>query len=532
MYSEYEPNVKATIAYLKHLTVEINNTTVNETLQKHPDWPSLLCISDSLNKWNIPNVIGKIEVEKIGDLQTPFIAYTYDRLNPLAVITEVTTSTIRLYQKKYDKLAEIRKEDFLKTWNGVYIISQPNEQSGEKDFELIKRKAFLTSLIPVGLFTLLISLSFLFIYKAISSSINATAIYLQYTLMLAGVIVTILLLWYEIDNNNPVLQKACTGIVKGNCNAILTAKQAKIFNWLSWSEVGFFYFAGGLLLLLFTPIYTIPFLAWLNILALPYTVFSIYYQWRVAKQWCLLCLIVQSLLIVGGVNVFINHLHTPLTYASPVFFVYIVTIYLLPILLWYSLKPLALKLHERKNIERQYLRLKFNIGIFDFLLKKQKPIISEIDGLGIDLGNPLSTNILVKVSNPYCGSCEKAHVVLERLLDEIPNLKTKIIFATSPNPNDISYDPVSHLLAIAEEKDELKMKKALDDWYLPEKKVYINFAKKYPVKGELKNQFHKIGEMNNWCKNNEIESFPTIFFNGHRLPKEYTIENLSYLIPK
>jgi hypothetical protein len=38
---------------------------VDETLQNHPDWPSLLSISDALSKWNIPNASGKIEKQDI-----------------------------------------------------------------------------------------------------------------------------------------------------------------------------------------------------------------------------------------------------------------------------------------------------------------------------------------------------------------------------------------------------------------------------------------------------------------------------------
>ena len=72
MFSQFEPNVKATIAFLKLLNVKVNASAVNETLQNHPDWPSLLCISDSLKKWNVPNGAGKIDVTNIDELPTPF----------------------------------------------------------------------------------------------------------------------------------------------------------------------------------------------------------------------------------------------------------------------------------------------------------------------------------------------------------------------------------------------------------------------------------------------------------------------------
>jgi len=40
MLSQYEPTVKATIAFLKLLKVKVNNTTVNETLQTIPTGPA------------------------------------------------------------------------------------------------------------------------------------------------------------------------------------------------------------------------------------------------------------------------------------------------------------------------------------------------------------------------------------------------------------------------------------------------------------------------------------------------------------
>ena len=286
MLNQFAPNVKAIIAFLKLLNVKINAATVNETLQNHPDWPSLLCVSDSLTKWNVPNAAGKIELDKIDELPIPFLAYINGRENPLVIVTQVTTTTIEYYSKKYDKSITLSKADFLKSWAGIYLIAEPTVQSGEKDFELNKRKALINSLIPLSLLALLTALSFIFIYKAVdnNNAINATAIYLQYLILLIGVIVTSLLLWYEIDKGNPLLRKVCTGIAKGNCNAILTRNQAKVFAWLSWSEVGFFYFTGGLLVLLFAGNNSLSLLGWLNILALPYTAFSVYYQWQVAKQ--------------------------------------------------------------------------------------------------------------------------------------------------------------------------------------------------------------------------------------------------------
>jgi len=538
MFIQYEPNVKATIAFLTLLNVKVNNVMVDEILQNHPDWPGLLSIADSLNKWNIPNGSGKIEPNQIDQLPVPFIAYTNDREHPLSIVTQVADTTIEFYSKNYSKAITDSKEEFLKRWTGIYLIAEPNEHSGEKGYEKNKRKAIINALIPVSLFALLTALSFFSFYNIVnhndsSQFASITGVYFQYFILLTGVVVTSLLLWYEIDKTNPLLQKVCTGIAKGNCNAILTGKQSKLLSWLSWSEVGFFYFAGGLLVLLLAGsnvTNTISLLGWLNILALPYTIFSVYYQWRVAKRWCVLCLAVQALLVLGGINAITNSFLTPFVYSIS-FLSRSFLLYLLPVLLWYVAKPYILQLQKAKNTKREYLRIKFNFEIFTTLLKKQNQVSISPESLGINLGNPNATNTLLKVCSPYCGPCASAHPKIDRLLEEIPNLKVKIIFTTPNRPEQPAYKPVTHLMAISEQANsEGHIKQALDDWYLPDEKDYLYFATKHPMNGELTKQGYKVEAMEQWCNAMKISATPTIFINGYQLPDAYGIEDLKYFL--
>lgn len=371
MLNQYEPTVKAAITYLKLLGVKVNNGTVDETLRNHPEWPSLLCLSDSLNKWNIPNGAGEIDKKDINELPVPFIAYTNDIDTPLYIITEVTETTVQIFKQEYNKIITESKEAFMKMWNGVYLITEPNENSGEVNYELNKRTERLNSIIPIATFIALLLFSVLSLERIIGISFmfsvfNTTGVYLQFCISVLGIIVTSLLLWNEIDMNNPVLQKVCGRIRKGNCNAILTSKEAKLFSWLSWSEIGFSYFVGSLLILLFADesvANSIKLLFWINVLALPYTIFSIYYQWQVAKQWCLLCVATQILLILSAVNLMSSGFAFSFPLLSIGFVLKVSFYYLLPVLIWYAVKPYILSLQTAKSIRREYLRIKFNTKI-------------------------------------------------------------------------------------------------------------------------------------------------------------------------
>lgn len=533
MFNLYEPTVKATIAFLRLHKVSVNDFTVNETLQSHPDWPSLLCISDALNKWNVPNAAAKCDMEHIDGIPLPFLIYTGRRDAPFSIVTQVTADTVELLDKNFKKPVIHTKEEFGKQWNGVYLIAEAAENAGEKDFAAVKRKRLLQLMIPVGLICSLLLVLFgsFFLLKGFTESI-ALSQFMFLLLFVAGLVVSVTLLWYEIDKLNPLLHKVCTGIKKGNCNAILSGKQSKVFSWLSWSEVGFFYFTGGILTFFLSQFSkeALALVAVFNLAALTYPFYSIYYQWRIAKQWCVLCLSVQALLALGAVNIVAFQLWKLIPTLSIAFLAKAFVWYMVPVFLWYMIKPLILKLQQAQTTKREYLRIKFNSEIFETLLKKQKQVHLLPEGLGIVIGKTDATNELIKVCNPFCGPCATAHPKIEALLEELPNLKARIIFTTPNKEEHPAIKATRHLLAIAEQGNEVKTKQALDDWYSAEKKNYDHFAEKYTMNGELQKQGKKIEAMYEWCEEMKISYTPTIFINGYEIPEVYNIDDLKYFL--
>ncbi|MBL0145357.1 MAG: thioredoxin domain-containing protein [Chitinophagaceae bacterium] len=75
-----------------------------------------------------------------------------------------------------------------------------------------------------------------------------------------------------------------------------------------------------------------------------------------------------------------------------------------------------------------------------------------------------------------------------------------------------------------------KTQQALDDWYLAPKKDYEAFAKKYPMNGELNQQYKTLEKMSEWCNKAEIQFTPTIFINGKQLPNNYNVNELKYIL--
>lgn len=537
MITQYDPTVQATIKFLQLLKVKVNDQTVNDNLQNHPDWPSLLCIADTFTKWNIANGAGSINPYQLDRLPTPFLARVNDTEVPLVIVTDVTEDQVTLYHRHYRKPRTTSRRNFIDNWDGIYLIAEPNAESQEPDFAQNKRKALVQSLLSGSAVALLVGLLFTLAYRHVSglavSGWQSLGYYAQLGLLLAGTVVSTALIWYDVDKNNPLLKRVCTNLAKSDCNAVLTSKGAKVFGWLSWSEVGLFYFAGGLLTMVLAggnAWAVAGVVGWLNVLALPYTLFSLYYQGQIAKQWCALCLVVQAILVLGGLTVATSGLLWPLPSLGYADAAIIILLYAITPLIWYSLKPILLRMQESKSNYRQYLRLKFNSELFSTLLKNQKKINSPLRDLGITLGNPNASNTLVKVCSTYCGPCSKAHPEIEKLLEANDDLQVRIIFL-APHPEvNTAANPIRHLLAIAEQHDTHKLQQALNDWYLPNDKDYERFAAQYPLNGELQRQQEHVVAMNSWCEAESIMATPTIFLNGYQLPSSHTIEDLHYLL--
>jgi uncharacterized membrane protein len=531
-----------TFLYLaQRLSVKITSTTIQNDLQSHPDYPSLLAFSDVLKNYGVDNAALKLRPEDFFALDPPFVAHISaekSKYDVFSVVLEVSEQHIVIYNPGSGKNELLSYEEFGKIYKGVVLAIEAGQQAGEEDFKhkkkLEKRKRFYEVVIALMLPTLTLGS----IIAAILNSgwENALTPVIFTLLTLAGCLIGVLLLWHEVDEHNPAIIEICHAGKKVNCSAILNSKAAKFLG-VSWSVWGSTYFIGLLLSLLTGGIMNsinLFLLGWINVIALPYVVYSIYYQWQIAKQWCLLCLAVQAILLLQFVTTFVGSFHqlhfwneiphrAYFTVASSFGFVLIALLLLIP-----ALK----KAKDGRDKGISLLRLKHNPQIFDALLAKQKKIENATEGLGITLGSAGARHKLIKVCNPYCGPCARAHPVMEDLLENNEDLQIQIIFTATDNDDDYRAKPVKHLLAIASKGDQELTKKALNDWYKAPIKDYDAFASKYPLGKEPARQTDKIKQMSNWCKETEIAFTPTFFVNGSLMPKLYNLADLKYLLTK
>ncbi|MFT3749898.1 MAG: vitamin K epoxide reductase family protein [Agriterribacter sp.] len=530
---------KTTIRLVRSHKVSITDTTIRTSLETHPDYPSLLSISDFLHNYNIENIALKTKVENFSAFSAPFIAHiTLPRTKEkgFALVHAVRNNTILYEDTNKNKLIEEDISQFKQRFSGYALLVDSTEAISEKDFgrkqrqEKFKGIAETVAILFLPVIVLIQLVSLLIIQPP--SVVIFPALFLL--LSLTGTAISFLLLLFEIDNHNPLLKEICLGGKKVNCEAVIQSRASGIGG-VSWSCIGFCYFSGILLMQLFTGItnrHTLSLLTLFNLLSLPYVFFSIYYQWKVVKQWCLLCLAVQAVLLLQLLISLGGAFHS-LTFLTMSFagFTQMLALFLLPALVFYITIPALKKSKEGKEHHNELQRFKNSSQVFDVLLGRQKKIQQATEGLGITLGNPNAPYRIIKVCNPYCGPCAKAHPVIEGLIEQNNDIQLQIIFTASGDDADFKTPPVRHFLAIASKNDESLTKQMLDDWYNAPAKDYTAFSKKYPVKNkDLLEQNEKIRAMNVWCEVQEISFTPTFFVNEFQLPDAYSIADLKYLL--
>jgi len=516
------------------LHIPVTRKGIEQEIAKHPQYSSMLAISDVLNQWRIPNAAYQLTFEELvtAEISIPFIAYLPQKGKEFILVNHMDQEKVVITNAK-GKKKQLSLEEFKAMYvEGSVLIAEKEADSGEADYNLKHKKEKLAALrIPfviTGALSIFIGFFSLYLYNITAVNWQVTFLFFLKT---TGLATTILLLVQSVDINNPLIQKLCSNANHKDCNAILSSNAAKVTEALSWSEVGFFYFAGTWLSLLFSnnnP-FTLQMMAILNIMGLPYTFYSIYYQWRIARQWCKFCCTVQVILWLEFFTClpYISHgLQLPSLKGS----ISLYTGMFIPVMAWVFIKPYFLLSKQIQPLKQELRRFKYNTDLFNKLLHDEVKYALPAEEHSIIIGNREAEHIITMVSNPYCQPCAKAHKTINEWLAGRDDIKLQIVFSNQSNENNPQAKVGPHLMALQTNRDDVSLKHALNDWYEQKQKNYDAWAKLHPA--DIKNKVSKeaLDKQKEWCKITDIKSTPTIFINGRKLPGAYRTEDIRYFI--
>lgn len=503
---------------MKALKVPVSKSYLANHLQQHPDYPSVLSITDTLDELGIDNMALEIEKENLSELPIPFMAHVNTNGGDYELIMDRSTFT-----NPYS--------EFYKRWTGVVIaaetpVSFKNPENENAIREENKRNKFLWNFI----ITLLV-LSAFSVYTSGSWLLGILE-----ALVICGIGIAILILMQELGFETESVTAICKRSKDADCTAVIKSNGAKLPLGFKWSDVGIIYFIGQWVILILAGFsggatQILQLFKLLSVASVPFIVFSVYFQWRLAKKWCMLCLLVVGLLLLQMLML--------LVFEPNGFTLIIWEQAMILALVFFGLgnfwRLIKSTLIKNKQIEQQLydaLRLKNNTDVFWSFLKQQRKV--DISPFGNELemaaqGSPLQ--VLV-ACNPYCAPCAKAHEILHEMSEKHKEkISITVRFGIDANKEqDIKTKTVKHILSIlnaGSQPGPEYNRQVLHDWFSV---MDINkFKEQYPLKQNV-DVMQQMKEHDEWFNGARIEATPTIFVSGYQLPKAYSLNDLKSLI--
>ncbi|MEW7277813.1 vitamin K epoxide reductase family protein [Aquimarina sp. 2201CG1-2-11] len=505
---------------LKKNGVSFDKEELSFQIQSHPSYPSIHAITGVLDHFTIENVAAEVPADQETLVQLPdcFIAQINSDQGEELVHVERKRQEY-LISNGNNQETKYTESKFLDQFTGILIAAEAPEDdntiTNPKNADIIKHSV-------IGILIVLIGY---IIYKSEPSMFAV----LHFALSVIGGIVSLAIIRQELGIQTTIGNAFCANTnEKTDCDSVLSSKGAEIIKGYKLSDLSMLYFSITLLLTL--AFITDPRLPYaISILALPITMYSIYYQYKVVKKWCILCLSIVSVLWLQAVVVLL---------ANTVFYNFAIsdliptTIIIISVwLVWYYAKPMVTENKKLKKDKIESNRFKRNFDVFDSLLQKSPQLGTYIvEDQGILFGNPEALIEIVLVTNPFCGHCKPVHQQMHDLLNRYGDqIKIKVRFnvATEDDENPIVKITTS-LLQLYRTEGEKVCLAAMDEIY--EGMAVEEWLERWEISIDKEVYIDELKKQQLWCINNLINFTPQILINGKAFPKEYQRQELEFFI--
>ena len=507
--------------YLNKIDVHTNKEELEFQLLSHPSYPSLHAVTGVLDHFRIDNLAVEVptDLETFNQLPDVFFTLIENGSKEFVVVTKTTNQQVDIhYNDKESKSKSIN--DFLDEWSGIVIIAEKSNVTIEN--KGLSNKNFIKSIGVISL--VLLFVAFFLAQPSIFQIIH-------FMLSLIGVLVSVLIIQHELGFQSKTVEKLCTTSKATSCEAVLNSKGAQFLKYIKLSDLSLIYFASIVLSWVITVNINHQYLSlvFLTICSLPITLYSIFYQYKVAKKWCPLCLLIIAVLWLQCLMVFlfkstINYSNVELSTSL------IISITILACTtIWLFSRHLLNKGQELSKIQIDHYKFKRNFDLFNAVYQKQEQVNTQINNVSeITLGSVDASVNIVIVTSPLCYYCKATHNVIESLLDKYPNeLNVTIRFNINlEDKKGMGYRVVHRLLELYGNNAEFLV--AMHEAYSENANLEKWLAKwGEPNSLELNDALIKQKE---WCHNNGINFTPALFVNNRAYPKEYDKEDLVYFI--
>jgi hypothetical protein len=504
--------------YLEKENIDIDKTEYEFQMQSHPDYPSLLSISDTLNFFNIENFVVRVGFEDFDHLPNRFIALMNTEISAPQLYF-IERIGYRFFYATDKKQLEITNEELEKRWRGIVLLIEKPEIIKKSE----AKKKQLIWLLPLSATILFL----LFVFRTQNSWVES----LFFIFPILGILFSVAALKELFGTKSELLNSFCNLTATTSCSSVIDSKKWNLFNYVDLSNLSIIFYTTQLVAL-FSFILnnaTVPFFSIQKILlfcAIPVILMSVYYQKLIEKKWCPVCLAISIILMaeLGYLHLFvITNFNFTLSSILLLSFIFILVAFV-----WVQLKNTLLKQKELKEFELKGNRFMRNYTIFKNSLVSKASV--SLPNTPIVLGNKDSKTEISIISSPFCGYCKEAHHLLEEIITtNSNNLKVKVYFnADFESIDEERKTFLRRLMTIYLEKGEQPFVIALDTWF--KTKDLQSWFQLYGKDSDANKLDPIFNLKNEWCKANAYTFTPNIFVNGFEFPKSYDRENLKFFI--
>ena len=513
---------------LKKSGIYYDHRSLYVELFSHPDYPSLNAVVDTLSALGIKSIAARITVQELLHNGSPALLYLKDRENRFVLLTSVKNESVEIYDADLDRTETYTLERLEKSWDGVvlYVIGT-NLPSGVVN--KISRFIDFYS-IPICISTLL-----LFILAILSFSVEINLFYICLVVFkITGIVVCVGMVMHKLEKTNPILDRFCSFSKTTSCSDVLHSEGAKLWGVISLSDIGLIYFSGGIMALLsglsgFQSEACLKTLFYLSWFCIPYSFYSLYYQYFIVKKWCPLCL---SVLVLFGIEFVVSFFYFNLydysyTYWQNLIFACITFACVSAV--WNLINRLLII--EQNDIPQliDMMKVKKNTQLFHDLLNESQPI--EIDENILDIQGESNRAVMhiTAIISPHCSSCAFTFKDLVEIKSKLGDkLNLTILFPLNQKEPEGDYNQASvYFYAIYSMQGWDKFVEALNVWMYNTDLTLIK--RNFPIDFNYMEIFNRMTIQNTWMKKVHIHATPTIIVNGRIMPSIYKVKDLLFI---
>lgn len=469
----------------------------------HPNYPSALAFSDTLNFLGLKNDAYELDKEYWDELPEEYIAVVDNSFS----LVKKKGDQFAIYS---DKIKNITKEELYKNSSEFVLLFEKTEAA--KTTSSFNYKPVIYSIFGLIILYSLLQFSW---YESVFNILS-----------LAGVYISLELFNQKFGQESMIVNNICgvgaKNTIQSACSKIFSSDKTNVLG-LKLSDFSLVYFLGITFIGLVFPNaqFVLRITALVSVLVILY---SLYVQFFVEKSFCRVCFLIIIILLS---QIAISTMYFSWEASLAVVFIGAIVFSSLFFTTAFFSNLLSQK-EELKKSNAKNLRFKRNYDLFKReLLDKEK--IEFSDNNTFFVGNKEAKLHLSIVSNPYCGFCKDAHKIVENLLHKYPNeISVQMRFNYSPDQQNEKFTQLlSDFMYTYKNKFEREFLDLIEYWF--ETRDENKVRQKAGITSSNEN-LAPVVNMSMENKNAGINFTPIILINGYQFPDKYDREDIYYFI--